>query len=251
VSGVNVIGILWWRQLLRYGRSRARILATLAQPLLFLVSFGFGFGPVFAQAGRGNYLQYLAPGVIGMGVLFSAVFSGIELIWDRQFGFIKETLVAPVPRYQVMLGRTLGGANVAMLQGLAVALMCTVAGFRAGDPLGWLLALLFMALIAVTFTAVGTMIASVVADFQAFPLVMNFLVMPLFFLSGALFPLQGLATGMHWVTRFNPLSYGMDGLRGALTGSWQFGFATDVSVLLVLAVVAVIGATLTFSKIEA
>ena len=251
MSGVNVIGILWWRQLLRYGRSRARILATLAQPLLFLVSFGFGFGPVFAQAGRGNYLQYLAPGVIGMGVLFSAVFSGIELIWDRQFGFIKETLVAPVPRYQVMLGRTLGGANVAMLQGLAVALMCTVAGFRAGDPLGWLLALLFMALIAVTFTAVGTMIASVVADFQAFPLVMNFLVMPLFFLSGALFPLQGLATGMHWVTRFNPLSYGMDGLRGALTGSWQFGFATDVSVLLVLAVVAVIGATLTFSKIEA
>ena len=251
MSGVNVIGILWWRQLLRYGRSRARILATLAQPLLFLVSFGFGFGPVFAQAGRGNYLQYLAPGVIGMGVLFSAVFSGIELIWDRQFGFIKETLVAPVPRYQVMLGRTLGGANVAMLQGLAVALLCIVAGFRAGDLLGWLLALLFMALIAVTFTAVGTMIASVVGDFQAFPLVMNFLVMPLFFLSGALFPLQGLATGMRWVTRFNPLSYGMDGLRGALTGSWQFGFATDVSVLLVLAVVAVIGATLTFSKIEA
>jgi ABC-2 type transport system permease protein len=251
MNGLSVIGILWRRQLVRYARSRARIFATLAQPLLFLVSFGFGFGPVFAQAGRGNYLQYLAPGVIGMGVLFSAVFSGIELIWDRQFGFIKETLVAPVPRYQVMLGRTLGGANVAVIQGLAVALLCLVAGFRSSSLSGWLLALVFMALIAITFTAVGTMIASVVADFQAFPLVMNFLVMPLFFLSGALFPLQGLATGLHWVTRFNPLSYGMDGLRGALTGVWQFNVGTDLAVLLALAVVAIAAGTRSFSRIEA
>lgn len=251
MSGVAVVGVLWRRQLLRYARSRARILATLAQPLLFLLSFGFGFGPVFAQAGRGNYLQYLAPGIIGMGVLFSAVFSGIELIWDRQFGFIKETLVAPVPRYQVMLGRTLGGANVAILQGIAVTVLCLVAGFRATHPLGWLLALVFMALIAIAFTAVGTMIASVVADFQAFPLVMNFLVMPLFFLSGALFPLQGLASGLHWVTRFNPLSYGMDGLRGALTGVWQFGVTTDLAVLVALAVVAVAAGTRSFSRIEA
>jgi ABC-2 type transport system permease protein len=179
------------------------------------------------------------------------VFSGIELIWDRQFGFIKETLVAPVPRYQVMLGRTLGGANVAVIQGLAVALLCLVAGFRSSSLSGWLLALVFMALIAITFTAVGTMIASVVADFQAFPLVMNFLVMPLFFLSGALFPLQGLATGLHWVTRFNPLSYGMDGLRGALTGVWQFNVGTDLAVLLALAVVAIAAGTRSFSRIEA
>jgi ABC-2 type transport system permease protein len=248
---MNVVLILWHRQLLRYFRSRARILGTLGQPLLFLLSFGFGFGPVFAQAGRGNYLQYLAPGVIGMGVLFSAVFSGIDLIWDRQFGFIKETLVAPVPRYQVMLGRTLGGANVALFQGIAVSLICALAGFRTGSVLQWPLALLFMAMIAISFTAVGTAIASLVSDFQAFPLVMNFLVMPLFFLSGALFPLQGLGTALHWVTRLNPLSYGMDGLRGALTGVWQFGFLTDVSVLAALTIAALALCTFTFSRIEA
>jgi ABC-2 type transport system permease protein len=248
---MNVIFILWWRQLLRYARSRARIVATLGQPMLFLLAFGFGFGPVFAQAGRGSYLQYLAPGVIGMGVLFSAVFSGIELIWDRQFGFIKETLVAPVPRYLVMLGRTCGGATVALLQGIAVALICTLVGFRAGNPAYWPLALLFMVMIALAFTAVGTAIASVVGDFQAFPLVMNFLVMPLFFLSGALFPLQGLGTGMNAVTRLNPLSYGMDGIRGSLTGVWQFSIGTDLAVLGGLTLVMVAIGTRLFSRIEA
>jgi ABC-2 type transport system permease protein len=248
---MNVIFILWWRQLLRYFRSRARIFASLGQPMLFLLAFGFGFGPVFAQAGRGDYLQYLAPGVIGMGVLFSAVFSGIELIWDRQFGFIKETLVAPVPRYQVMLGRTCGGATVALLQGIIVAVLCTLVGFRAGNVLQWPLAILFMMLIALAFTAVGTMIASVVADFQAFPLVMNFLVMPLFFLSGALFPLQGLAGGINLVTRLNPLSYGMDGLRGALTGVWQFSPIMDLSVLAGLAMATIALGTYSFSRIEA
>jgi ABC-2 type transport system permease protein len=248
---MNVIFILWWRQLLRYFRSRARILATLGQPMLFLLAFGFGFGPVFQQAGRGSYLQYLAPGVIGMGVLFSAVFSGIELIWDRQFGFIKETLVAPVPRYLVMLGRTCGGATVALLQGIVVALICTLVGFRAGNPAYWPLALLFMVMIALTFTAVGTAIASVVGDFQAFPLVMNFLVMPLFFLSGALFPLQGLGTGMNAVTRLNPLSYGMDGIRGSLTGVWQFGIGTDLAVLGGLTIVMIAIGTRLFSRIEA
>jgi ABC-2 type transport system permease protein len=248
---MSTIYILWRRQLLRYFRSRARILASLGQPLLFLLAFGFGFGPVYAQAGHGDYIQFLAPGVIGMGVLFSAVFSGIELIWDRQFGFIKETLVAPVPRYHIMLGRTCGGATVALLQGIVVTVICVLVGFRAGNVAWWPMALLFMLLIALAFTAVGTAIASVVGDFQAFPLVMNFLVMPLFFLSGALFPLQGLATGLHYVTRLNPLSYGMDGLRGALTGAWQFGLATDFAVLLGLTVVMVGLGTYAFSRIEA
>lgn len=248
---MSTIYILWQRQLLRYFRSRARILASLGQPLLFLLAFGFGFGPVFAQAGRGDYIQFLAPGVIGMGVLFSAVFSGIELIWDRQFGFIKETLVAPVPRYQIMLGRTCGGATVALLQGIAVMVICVLAGFRAGHIAWWPMALLFMMLIAMAFTAVGTAIASVVGDFQAFPLVMNFLVMPLFFLSGALFPLQGLGSGMNYVTRLNPLSYAMDGLRGALTGVWQFSLGTDLGVLLGLTIVMVGLGTYAFSRIEA
>ena len=117
---MNVIYILWLRQLKRSARARARIIASFGQPLLFLLAFGFGFGSMFQRAGQGNYIQFLAPGVITMSVLFTSIFSGIEVIWDRQFGFLKETLVAPVPRILIMIGRTLGGATVAVLQGVAV-----------------------------------------------------------------------------------------------------------------------------------
>src|SRR5436189_3424797 len=135
-----VVYMLWLRQIKRYFRSRSRIVGSLGQPLLFLLALGFGFGPVFRRAGQGDYIQFLAPGVIAMTVLFSAIFSGIELIWDRQFGFLKETMVAPVPRVTIMIGRTLGGATTAILQGLIVAIVCAIAGFRpagaAAIPLG-------------------------------------------------------------------------------------------------------------------
>src|SRR6202167_2960427 len=124
------IYILRVRQLKRYVRSRARMIGSLGQPLLFLIALGFGFGPTFAKAGGGNYIQFLAPGIISMGILFTAVFTGIEIIWDRQFGFLKETLVAPVSRLTIVLGRTLGGATVAMIQGTIVFVICLIAGFR-------------------------------------------------------------------------------------------------------------------------
>ena len=168
----------------------ARIIGSLGQPLLFLIGLGFGLGPVFQKAGQGNYIQFLAPGVIAMTVLFTSVFSGIELIWDRQFGFLKETLVAPVSRLTIMIGRVLGGATVAVGQGLIVCAFCLAAGFRFSGLAAAPMSLLFMALIAVLFTALGTAIASAMTDFQGFQLVMNFLVMPTFFLSGALFPLR-------------------------------------------------------------
>src|SRR5215472_2866734 len=145
---MNVIYILWLRQIKRYLRSKPRIIASLGQPLLFLIALGFGFGPIFQRAGQGNYIQFLAPGVIGMTILFTAIFSGIELIWDRQFGFLKETLVAPVPRLVIMIGRTLGGATVALAQGLIVVLICYAAGFRSRSLASLPFALIFMALIA-------------------------------------------------------------------------------------------------------
>src|SRR4051812_30488020 len=129
-QAMNAIYILWLRQLKRYTRSRARVIGSLGQPLLFLLALGFGFGPTFAKAGGGNYIQFLAPGIIAMGILFTAVFSGIEIIWDRQFGFLKETLVAPVSRLEIVLGRALGGATVAMIQGAVVFVICLIAGFR-------------------------------------------------------------------------------------------------------------------------
>jgi len=226
------------------------MIGSLGQPILFLVSLGFGLGPVFQKAGQGNYLQFLAPGVIAMGVLFTSVFSGIEIIWDRQFGFLKETLVAPVSRFEIMLGRTLGGATVATIQGLIVFLISLVAGFRPIHIWGVFTALIFMLLTAVFFTALGTAIASRLEDMQGFQLIVNFLIMPLFFLSGALFPLDNLPPAIAFINRLDPLTYGVDGMRGAFIGVSHFGVSTDLAVLVVLAgVVLAIGSYL-FSTIQ-
>jgi ABC-2 type transport system permease protein len=168
-------------------------------------------------------LQFIAPGVVGMTILFSAIFSGISLLWDRQFGFLKETLVAPVSRLQIMAGRTLGGATVALMQGTLVLAVCLIAGFRPHDLATVPLALLFMAMIAIVFAALGTAIGSSLRDMQAFQMIMNFLVTPIFFLSGALFPLAGLPAALALATQIDPLSYGIDGLRSALIGATYFG----------------------------
>ncbi len=247
---MNAIYILWLRELKRYSRSRAQIVASLGQPLLYLLALGFGLGPVFQKAGQGSYLQFVAPGVIGMSVLFSSIFSGIGLLWDRQFGFLKETLVAPVPRMQIMVGRTLGGATVAMLQGCLVLVVCLLAGFRPTHLSTLPLAVLFMALICVVFAALGTAIGSTLQNMQGFQLIMNFLVMPIFFLSGALFPLNNLPAGLAAVVRIDPLTYGIDGLRGAFLGASHFALMTNVSVLAVVATAFLLLGAYAFSKIQ-
>ena len=247
---MSAIFILWLRQIKRYSRSRAQVIASLGQPLLYLFVLGFGLGPVFETAGRGSYLQFVAPGVIGMSVLFTSIFSGIGLLWDRQFGFLKETLVAPVPRLHIMIGHTLGGATIAMIQGLLVLVVCLIAGFR---PVHWSalpLGLLFMAMIAVVFSGLGTAIGSTLQNMQGFQLIMNFLVMPIFFLSGALFPLNDLPTALSIVTRLDPLTYGIDGLRGAFIDLSHFGMMTDAIVLTGVAAVFMALGAWSFAKIQ-
>jgi ABC-2 type transport system permease protein len=247
---MSAIYILWLRQLKRYFRTRIRILSSLGQPMLFLVSLGFGFGPLYQKAGAGNYLQYLVPWVIAMGVLFPAVFSGVEIIWDRQFGFLKETLVAPVSRFQIVLGRTLGGATTALIQGTIVLMICSVAGFRVENFLLLPVAFGFMFLIALLGNSIGTAIGSVLDDVQGFQLIMNFLVTPLFFFSNALFPVDGLPAPLKLLVRVNPLSYGIDGLRGALSQAFLFGPAIDLVILGgVTAILLGVGSYL-FSRIQ-
>jgi ABC-2 type transport system permease protein len=185
-----------------------------------------------------------------MGSLFTAMFSGVEVIWDKQFGFLKETLVAPVPRFQIMLGRTLGGATVATMQGILVFIVAMLAGFRPESAAMLPLALLFVFLISLFFTALGTALASLLDDMQGFQLIMSFLVMPVFFLSGSLFPLAGLQGPISWLARADPLSYGVDGLRAALTGASNFGLGPDLLILFILAMAFVgIGSRL-FSRIQ-
>ncbi|MDD5290763.1 MAG: ABC transporter permease [Patescibacteria group bacterium] len=246
---MNAIYILWLRQIKRYFRSKARIVGSIGQPLLFLVALGFGFGPVFAKAGEGDYLAFLSPGIIAMSILFTAVFNGIEIIWDRQFGFLKETLVAPVSRLNIMVGRTLGGATVALLQGLIVLAITIPLGFKP-NILNLPLALVFMILIALFFTGLGTAIASLLEDMQGFQLIMNFIIMPVFFLSGALFPADGLPSALKYVLVGNPLAYGIDGLRAALVGGAHFGMGLDFLVLgIITTIILGIGSYL-FTKIQ-
>jgi ABC-2 type transport system permease protein len=247
---VTAIYILWLREIKRYVRSRPQIIASLAQPLLYLLVLGFGLGPVFERAGQGSYIQFVGPGVVGMGILFTSIFSGIGLLWDRQFGFLKETLVAPVPRLQIMAGRTLGGATIAMIQGTLVLVVCIIAGFRPQSLLSVPMALVFMALTAIVFAALGTAIGSALKDMQGFQLIMNFLIMPIFFLSGALFPLTNLPTALMIATRLDPLSYGIDGLRGALIGLWQIGPVTNIAVLCGVAAAFLALGARAFSKIQ-
>lgn len=248
---MKTIYILWLRAIKRYSRSRSRIIGSLGQPILFLLALGYGLGSVFQKAGDGNYFQFLAPGIIGMSIIFTAIFSGIELIWDRQFGFLKETLVAPVSRINIMIGRTLGGATVATFQGVLVFLLTLLFGFR---PYNWALVpvlILFMLLVAFLFTALGNMIGSLLEDMQGFQLIMNFLVMPLFFLSGSLFPLTGLPAVLSAITKFDPLSYGIDSFRILLVNAGHFNLGLDFGVLAAVTIVFLGLGTYFFSKIQA
>lgn len=249
---IEVIYILWLRQLKHYWRSKSRLLGSLGQPLLFMITFGFGFGPMYTRtSGGASYIDFLAPGIVSMSILFTAVFSGLEVIWDRQFGFLKETLVAPISRTEIMIGKTLGGATIAMIQGLIVLSLTYVLGFRISSLASLGLGLIFMSLIAIFFTALGLAIASKMKDMHGFQLIMNFLIMPIFFLSGALFPLENLPPAIYFISRIDPLTYGVDGLRGAIVGMNTFGIFNDLAIIGVLsALICAIG-TLLFSKLEA
>lgn len=247
---MNVIYILWVREIKRYFRSKARILGSLGQPLLFLIALGFGFGPIFEKAMGVNYIQFLTPGIICMEVLFTAVFSGSEIIVDKQFGFLRETLVAPVSRFKIMLGRTLGDATVATIQGLIILILSFFVGFHLNNWFLLPIAVIFIFLTALLFTALGTAVASIMEDVEGFYLVINVLVMPLFFLSGSLFPLLGAPKFLSIIAKADPLTYGIDALRGTMVGIWHIGLMTDISVLVGITALFMLVGSYLFSKIE-
>ena len=248
---IEVIFVMWQRQIKTYIRSKHRMIGSLAQPLLFLVAFGFGLGSMFEQTGNGNYIQYLIPGIIGMTILFSSVMNGMSLIWDKQFGFLQEVLVAPVSRFSIIIGRTLGGATVAITQGFIILLIALGLGVKISGVFGLLLTFVFMILIAFTAVGFGLVLASKMEDFQGFQLIMNLLIMPLLFLSSAFFPVTANPT-MKTISSFNPLFYMVDGLRGSLI----IGTATvnppllDLLVVLVVCIIMMGLGSYLFSKSE-
>jgi len=191
-------------------------------PLFFLLFLGFGLNSVVRIPGLGeNYIQFLIPGMVAMSVLFTSVFSGIQIIWDKQFGFLKETLVAPVTRMEIMLGQTFGGATTAVIQGIMIMVISLFLGLQVRSVIGFLIALGFMVLIGISFTAFGIAIASRMEDMTGFQLIMNFVIFPIFGLSGALFPISSLPEWLGPITMLDPLTYGVEGIRYGLTGVSQ------------------------------
>jgi ABC-2 type transport system permease protein len=225
---LGAIYIVWWRDLIRYWRDRARVGASLAQPLLYLVIFGSGlasslgggFGASAGVAGV-SYTTFIFPGVISMSVLFTSIFGAMSIVWDREFGFMRELLVAPIDRSAIAIGKTLGGATQAMIQGLILLVLAPFVGVVL-SPAVVLLVVVFAFVLAFGLSAMGVALASYMRTMQGFQVVMNFLMMPMFFLSGALFPLVGLPGWMTVLTRLNPASYGIDPIRRVLLGSSGF-----------------------------
>jgi ABC-2 type transport system permease protein len=246
---MSVVYVLCLREVKGFLGSWWRVVGALAQPLLYIFVLGFGLRPIFHRAGEGDYVQFVAPGVIGMTILFVAFLSGATLLYDRQFGFLKETLVAPVPRTLIMLGRTLGSATTAMIQGTLVLGACMLAGFRPHAVAALPRGVLFMALTAIVFAALGTAVGSAMRSNHSFQLFTSLFLMPIFLLSGAIYPLANLPMPLAVATRLDPLTYGIDGLRGALIGVSQLGTAQSIVALVGMAAILLPSAAGCFFRI--
>lgn len=247
---MSVIYILWLRQMKRYLRTHSRIVGAIGQPLLFLLALGYGVGSVYKKAGQGDYLQFLVPGIIMQTILFSGVFWGMQILFDKRFGFLKEMLVAPVSRLRTLLGNALGGATISLIQGFFVLVISFALGFR---PYNWYLlpfALAIMVVLSLALTSFGAAIASMVEDFQGFQSINNFLIFPLFFLSSALYPLNGAPRFLQILGNINPLSYSVDALRYVLINQTHFGIWKDLLVLAITLIVTVAFAVNRFNRIE-
>jgi len=248
---MDIIYTIWLRNMKRFSRSKSRIIGSISMPLFFLLFLGFGLNSVVQLPELGSsYVEFLIPGMVAMSVLFTSVFSGIQIIWDKQFGFLKETLVAPVSRLEIMLGQTLGGATTAVLQGFMILVLSIFIGLRISSATGFLIALGFMVMIGISFTAFGIAIASRMEDMTGFQLIMNFVVFPLFGLSGALYPISSLPEWIVPLTLLDPLTYGVEGIRYGLTGISQINPVVCFVVIGGFAIVMTILGAFLFRKIK-
>jgi len=212
---LQAVYVMWLRQMKRFTRSKSRLVTTIIQPLFFLFILGSGFNSATMPGlAEGEYINFLAPGIVAMGIMFSSMF----VLWDKQFGFLQEVLVAPISRFSIVIGRTLGGATTALIQGVMILIIAIALGVPITSVFGLILTFVFMILIAFTAVGFGLIIASKMRDFQSFPIIMNLVIMPLFFLSSAFIPIEANEI-LKKIAFINPLFYMVDGMRGSLTGA--------------------------------
>ncbi len=251
ISG-TAIYVLWLREMKRYSRAKSRIVGSLIQPVFFLAFLGLGFNRM-ALPGMGqgvSYIRFLVPGILGMSILFSSSMQGLSVLWDREFGFLKEIMVAPVSRLSIVLGRIAGGTTTTLIQAFLVLIPAFILGFEAASLPGIAFALLFMVLIAFAFIGLGLIFASRMKDMQGFGLIINFVIFPLFFLSGALYPLKNLPAAVRVLSLIDPLTYGIDGLRGCLIGAAERPVLVDLAALTGFAFLMLVLGAYFFEKSE-
>lgn len=256
MKAIKGIYVIWFRDIIRFFREKPRIIGMIGQPLLYLLIMGTGLAstirPVQLPEGF-DYIDFMYPGIICMSVLFTSVFSAISIVWDREFGFLKEVLVAPVPRWAVALGKALGGSTISMIQASILLFIAPFIGLRLS--ILTLIKLWFVLFfISFALTSFGIIIASRMETMQGFQMIMNFLIMPMFFLSGALFPLKGVPTWMEALMRMDPLTYGVDAIRNIFfAGSpardfmIQFSFIHDITVIGIMGFIFILLATWAFN----
>jgi ABC-2 type transport system permease protein len=216
---LRTVGMVWRREIIRFRRSPARIVSGLAQPVLFLFVLGAGIKPLAAGrvAGGVDFQQFIFPGVVAMSVLFSSLFSAISIVWDREFGFLREMLVAPVSRTALVIGKAVGSGSVAVAQGLILLLAAPIVGVSL-DPVELVAMFGLLLLLAFSLNAFGMVVATRMQRMESFQMVMSLVINPMLFLSGAIFPLQGLPTWLEVATRVNPATYGVDPIRRVILG---------------------------------
>ena len=267
-SDLRAVKVVWRRELLRFFRNRLRLLTSFVQPILFLLVIGTGFGALAPSSGSVNFKTFMFPGILAMTVLFTALFSAISIVWDREFGFLREMLVAPVRRGAIVVGKCAGGATTAVIQGSLMLLLAGLVGVPYSPVL--LLTLLGeMIIVAIALTALGVLLASRMSEIQSFQAVMQFIVMPMFFLSGAIFPPSNLPRWLSVLTRLDPLAYGVDPMRravfthvsatpalqerlnaGITWGGWRLPIALELGIVVAVAAVSLALAVWQFSKAE-
>jgi ABC-2 type transport system permease protein len=255
MTSLRPIYVICMREFIKFFREKSRLLGTLARPILWLFVVGNGMSSLVRPTAGFSYLQFIFPGMIGMTILFSSIFSSISIVWDREFGFMKEMLVAPIPRTSIVIGKAVSGTLISVAQAIIIMALIPFLGMHV-SVLQFIEVVGIAVLVSFCVTSLGILIAARLTSFDGFNIIMNFLVMPMLFLSGAMYPVQAMPLVLRRMTLFNPLTYGVDAFKHVLLGTApppmgpEFSLGLDLFLIVLLAAIMITLAAVSFRKKE-